>query len=920
MSWSDGNLYTADDILYWWNHEVKDDGVAEGVPPIMTLDGKSGTITKIDEYTIKIGFHRPYPLFLDRAATSKGIPLPGSPAHYLKQYHPRLGSKKKIEEMMAVTKSASASSLYSLLKSWDNPDHPRLWAWVVMQDQNKPPLSFVRNPYYFAVDSGGNQLPYVDRVLQDERIKSMHSVAASTGQPTFMLEIEFSDYPLLMSQRENYNYEVYHWYPGNASLFLIFPNLNRRVDPDDPRSKWVRRYNNKKEFRQALSLAINREFIINTEFANMSEPAQLAPIGGLPYEYPKLKNAYVEYDPERARALLDSIGLDEKNDDGMRLFPDGTPALFYIDHNPEISPGVAEIVTRYWRDVGLRFVPRMRSPQIFFTERDAAMQDFIITRMNGKINPLIEPKNYVATRDSDWARRYGRWYSQGGLRGDPEATSNGAEVPPSGSALMESMKLADKALRAPDKEERVRLFRQVLEIASEQIWIINIGTHPPSATIVKDGLRNVPRTAFKNWDFMTPANAGLELYFWESNTDSPQTQQSIRDQVSGYLQDRALLQAQNGDSNQSKAVSILLRIVIWGAVIVLVALVVARHKFVFRRILIAVPSLAVISIIVFSIIELPPGDYISSMIIQLESQGEEADLQRIKELKQIFLLDESPVTRYASWLGLKWFFTFDSADMGLLQGHLGRSMESLKSVNEIVGDRILLTFAISMGSILFTWVLAVPIGIFSAVKKYSFSDYCVTLLGFIGMSVPNFLLALILMYFGASFLNLQVSGLFSPEYMTQVEWTWGKFIDLLQHIWIPIIVVGTAGTAGMIRVMRGNLLDELKKPYVVTARAKGVRPIKLIFKYPVRLALNPFISGIGGIFPALVSGGAIVALVLSLPTVGPLLLNALMIEDVYMAASMLMVLSLLSVFGVLVSDLLLMILDPRIRIEGEIQK
>jgi ABC-type dipeptide/oligopeptide/nickel transport system permease component len=237
-------------------------------------------------------------------------------------------------------------------------------------------------------------------------------------------------------------------------------------------------------------------------------------------------------------------------------------------------------------------------------------------------------------------------------------------------------------------------------------------------------------------------------------------------------------------------------------------------------------------------------------------------------------------------------------------------MESAQEVNEIVGDRILLTFCISLGTILFTWAVAVPIGIYSAVRQYSLFDYVLTFIGFVGMCVPPFLLALVLMAAAG------VSGLFSAEYAAQPEWTWGKVVDLLRHIWIPIVVLGVGGTAGMIRVMRANLLDELRKPYVITARAKGVRPVRLLFKYPVRLALNPFVSGIGSLFPTLVSGGAIVAMVLALPTVGPLLLEALFSEDMYLAGSMLMVLSLLGVLGTLVSDLLLLWLDPRIRFQG----
>ena len=281
-----------------------------------------------------------------------------------------------------------------------------------------------------------------------------------------------------------------------------------------------------------------------------------------------------------------------------------------------------------------------------------------------------------------------------------------------------------------------------------------------------------------------------------------------------------------------------------------------------------------------------------------------------EDLKQTFHLDDPLWKQYARWTGLLWLATFDKNDRGLLQGQMGLSMETARPVNEMVGDRILLTFLISLATIVLTWVIAIPIGVYSAVRQYSAGDYVATFVGFVGMSVPPFLLALVIMVLAG------VSGLFSPHFAAQPYWDWAKFEDLLRHIWVPIVVSAVSGTAGLIRVMRANLLDELKKPYVTTARAKGVRPVKLLLKYPVRIALNPFVSGIGHIFPQLVSGGAIVSIVLSLPTVGPLMISALFNEDMYLAGSMLMTLSLLAVLGTLVADLLLLWLDPRIRYEA----
>jgi ABC-type dipeptide/oligopeptide/nickel transport system permease component len=344
--------------------------------------------------------------------------------------------------------------------------------------------------------------------------------------------------------------------------------------------------------------------------------------------------------------------------------------------------------------------------------------------------------------------------------------------------------------------------------------------------------------------------------------------------------------------------------------------VAARHPFLWRRVIVLVPTLLVISVIVFTVVQLPPGDFITSKTLELSLNGDANAGAQLADLRKTFRFDEPPWQQYLHWMGFSWFVSFDSADTGLLQGNLGRSMENNLPVNEILGDRLVLTFVISVLTILFTWVLAIPIGIYSAVKRYSWGDYALTLVGFVGMSVPPFLLALVLMWASAEYFGVTVSGLFSVRYAADPSWSWGKVVDLFQHVWVAVIVLGVGSTAVMVRVMRANLLDELKKPYVVAARAKGVRPLKLLLKYPVRIALNPFVSSLAALFPTLISGGAIVALVLSLPTIGPMLMLALLNEDTYFAASMLMVLSLLGAVGTLLSDLLLLWLDPRIRFQG----
>lgn len=309
-----------------------------------------------------------------------------------------------------------------------------------------------------------------------------------------------------------------------------------------------------------------------------------------------------------------------------------------------------------------------------------------------------------------------------------------------------------------------------------------------------------------------------------------------------------------------------------------------------------------ISVASFIIIQLPPGDYLTTYIVRLEQQGIELTGEMVEDLRQEFGLDKPPVLQYVHWI------------TRFVQGDMGRSFTWNAPVNELIWERLGLTVVVSVCSLVFTWIVAFPIGIYAAVRQYSPGDYFFTFLSFIGLATPNFFLALIFMYIGFRYLGVHVGGLYSPAF-ANAPWSLAKFADLLKHLWIPMIVVGTAGTAGLVRTLRANLLDELKKQYVVTARAKGLRESRLVVRYPVRVALNPFISGVGGLLPALISGATITAVVLNLPTTGPFLLGALQSQDMYLAGSFIMMLSILSVIGTLMSDVLLVIVDPRIRFE-----
>ncbi len=326
------------------------------------------------------------------------------------------------------------------------------------------------------------------------------------------------------------------------------------------------------------------------------------------------------------------------------------------------------------------------------------------------------------------------------------------------------------------------------------------------------------------------------------------------------------------------------------------------RRYIARRFLLMVPTLMLISVIVFVVIQLPPGDIVTSTLDRLQASGVEVSAEQVQNLRAQYNLDDPYWLQYGRWA------------FGFVTGDMGYSYLFARPVNELVWERIGYTLLITVAAMIFTWVVAVPVGVYTAVRQYSIGDYVLTTLGLIGLATPSFLLALVMMFIGYEWFGVSIGGLFSPEYR-EAPWSLARLGDFLSHLWIPMVVLGLGGTATTMRVLRANLLDELKKPYVVTARAKGVRPLKLIVKYPLRIAINPFISTMGMLLPTLISGEAIVSMVLNLPTTGGLLLQSLLAQDMYLAGSFLMMLAMLTVVGMLISDLLLAWADPRIRYE-----
>lgn len=325
-------------------------------------------------------------------------------------------------------------------------------------------------------------------------------------------------------------------------------------------------------------------------------------------------------------------------------------------------------------------------------------------------------------------------------------------------------------------------------------------------------------------------------------------------------------------------------------------------RFITRRVLLMVPTLAVISLVAFLIIELPPGSYLDAYIAAVGAGGGTLNRAEVEALRHRYGLDQPVHVRYVRWM---WNM--------LTKGDFGYSFNWNRPVSQLIWERLMLTVVLSLATTLLIWLIAFPVGIYSAVSQYSIGDYMFTAISFVGLGIPNFMIAIALIWIGFKYFDVTLLGLFSERFI-EAPWSLAKIADLLKHLVVPVIVLGTGGTAGLIRTMRANLLDELRKPYVTTARAKGLMERRVLFKYPVKVALNPFISTVGWMLPGLVSGSTIVSVVLSLPTTGPLLLDALQNQDMYLAGSFIMLLSTLTVIGTLVSDILLGVLDPRIRL------
>jgi len=614
LRWSDGYPFTTDDIMFWWKWEVlyfksEAQNSAGSDFGFMRHAGKLGRIEKVDDLTVRFRFEDPNGMFLEKLAGAFDY---FRPVHYLRKFHPAVGDPLLIAGTMRAMGLPSAEAVYARMKYALNPEYPRMWPWIYCSYQTSAPQSLVRNPYYFAVDPAGNQLPYLDRVMIDIKNKDLITAAVAGGEVSFQdSHLDFEDYTLLSSEAESHGYHLVHWYSATRTMGQINPNENRRVDPARPETAWKRRLLDEKTFRRALSLAIDRREIIAAVFNGIGEPAQNSPGPESPYADERQFQAYTAYDPARAGALLDALGLARRDREGFRTFPDGTRMTWFLNLTDSFPADTAYLVAGQWARVGIRAVVQIQSRSLWQVQEAALEQDFTFWPGLEEFMPMLDARYFVPISGSSYfAPAWGRWYQAGGLQGNPAANQPGLEAPPPGSPARRAMELYRLAQIAPDPATRLARFREVLDLAAENLWTINIATPPPFIAAVKDGFHNVPRRAVSGYFFMTPANTGMETYYWDTPNDTPaavaQIEQSIAHPSLMPRSPESLAAAGAAGEGAPPWAG-------WALSLLLLAgfaWVAARHSFVWRRLLALVPTLLAISIIVFAVVQMPPGDFI----------------------------------------------------------------------------------------------------------------------------------------------------------------------------------------------------------------------------------------------------------------------------------------------------------------------
>ena len=505
VHWSDGEPFTVDDILFWYEYVLQNTELMPVVPQEFQRDGQLMQVEKVDDFTVRFRFASPYGLFLKVLASGRGYDIVESPAHYLKQFHPDFTPKEQLEEMAQEAGFDLWYQLYQDHAEWRNPEIPRLWPWIVTKPPPAQPAVFERNPYYWKVDPDGNQLPYIDYMtfeIYDPETINLKAINGEIGmQGRHLL---FSNYPLFMEHSKSRGYKVFHWIGSGGADAAIALNLNHR-DPV------LRDIIHNRRFRIALSHAMNRDELNEIGFFGVGKPRQMAPSKASPFYSPEYEVAYTAYDPSKANALLDEMGLTKRNRDGIRLRPDGKPLRLSIEMaSVFLSTPVFELVAGYWTDVGVKAELKLEARQLFYTRKAALMHDVGIWGAADELIPVMDPRWFFpVSEESIQGIGYARWYQTNGRKG---------EMPP--PEIQRCMELYREIERTPDESEQIRLFHEIMELNRQNLWVIATVGDLPAIFLVKDSFRNVPRKAVSGWVFRTPGNTAPECYAVEERRET----------------------------------------------------------------------------------------------------------------------------------------------------------------------------------------------------------------------------------------------------------------------------------------------------------------------------------------------------------------------------------------------------------------
>lgn len=497
VRWSDGKPYTTDDLMFWYEDVLKNDKVSPGVARYLKPGGKLFELEKVDAYTIRFKFAEPNGLFLKHMTGTLGYQISQYPKHYMKQFHPKYTDEAKLTEMAKAENRDFWYELFNAKVSWINPDKPRLWAWQLKDPPPARPAVFVRNPYYWKVDAEGRQLPYIDKITFDIYDPETINLKAINGEVGMQgRHIDFKNYQLFMSNAEKGGYRVLNWLDGGTGNLALCPNQNH---PDPV----LRDIFADKRFRKALSYAINRDEINKVRFYGVAKPRQIAPPKCSPFYDAAYESAYIKYSPALANSLLDQMGLNKKDAEGIRLRPDGKELIFQIESSTNLGgEDTLQMVAQYWRAVGLKVNLKVMARNLYNQRRKAMVHDVGVWKGAGVDIPVLDPRFFIPySKASIQAPGYAKYYSSGGKKGP---------VPP------EDMKQAIETFwaieKTPDAQAQIELFQMITDLNRSNLWVIGTIGDVPQVFLVDDDFRNVPESALVSWAVRTPGNTAPECY------------------------------------------------------------------------------------------------------------------------------------------------------------------------------------------------------------------------------------------------------------------------------------------------------------------------------------------------------------------------------------------------------------------------